>query len=222
MTPGGEGAGPLSGRGEAVLPGFTPSGSIRMLFSAPPPPAHVPALFLDRDGVINERIAGGYVTDWADFRFMPGITEALRALSSLALPVIVVSNQAGVGKGLLTAGKLADITRRFVEALDRSRARIDAVYYCPHTPAAGCPCRKPRPGLLEAAAVDWNLDLGSSVLVGDSASDAAAAQAAGCQAITLSSEPPPAAGEAARSVWLSQPGLLLPEVVRLLGIAGRR
>jgi D-glycero-D-manno-heptose 1,7-bisphosphate phosphatase len=157
--------------------------SIRLLFSPPDSSTVRPAVFLDRDGVINEKIPGGYVTDWNSFRFVPGITGALRALSSIGLPIIVVSNQAGVGKGMPSRRVLGQITRRFVEALRKEGARVDAVYYCPHAPESGCNCRKPRPGLLEQAAEDWGVALTRSVLVGDSQSDLKAADAVGCRAV---------------------------------------
>jgi D-glycero-D-manno-heptose 1,7-bisphosphate phosphatase len=142
-----------------------------------------PAIFLDRDGVINERVVGGYVTNWSEFRFLSGVGPVLRELRRFRLPLIVVSNQAGVGKGLMTRGALACITERFVAHLARAAVPIAAVYYCPHTPDAGCRCRKPRPGLLLRAARDWRIHLGRSILIGDSPSDVEAARAAGCQSI---------------------------------------
>jgi D-glycero-D-manno-heptose 1,7-bisphosphate phosphatase len=159
---------------------------IRYLFSQPQARAPRPALFLDRDGVINRRIAGSYVTRWNEFEFLPGIVEALAALSEAgAYPIIVVSNQAGVGKGLISRPGLAGITSSFVDSLRRAGVPIDAVYYCPHTVEQRCDCRKPRPGLLTRAAAEWNLDLRRSVLVGDSLSDIAAASAACCRAVWL-------------------------------------
>jgi len=151
--------------------------------NVPPGQERRPAIFLDRDGVINRRIVGGYVTRWAEFQFLEGMIVALRELSRLKLPMIVVSNQAGAGKGLMRRSDLAVITARFVGALARRRARIDAVYYCPHASEQACSCRKPHPGLLLAAARDWKIDLRRSVLVGDSLRDIEAAHAAGCRAI---------------------------------------
>lgn len=152
-------------------------------FSNVPPGRRRSAIFLDRDGVINERIVGGYVTHWSEFRFLEGSIAALRELSRFRLPLIVVSNQAGIGNRLMTRAALADITRRFVALLGRSGIRIAAVCYCPHTSDAGCPCRKPRPGLLLQAARDWRIELGRSILIGDSPSDIEAAHAAGCGSI---------------------------------------
>src|ERR1051326_4796328 len=105
---------------------------LKMAFRGPDCPAGRPAIFLDRDGVINERIWAGYVTHWSEFRFIDGIVPALRLLNRLHLPVIVISNQSGVGKGLMGERTLRHITTRFVNLLARHGARIDAVYYCPH------------------------------------------------------------------------------------------
>ncbi len=157
--------------------------SIAFRFDDPPRRGRRPAIFLDRDGVINERIVGGYVTNWDAFQFLNGVVPVLRELSRLRLPLIVVSNQAGVGRGFMSRTALANITERFVGRLARARVSIAAVYYCPHAPDAGCRCRKPRPGLLLQAARDWKIDLGRSILIGDSPSDVGAAQAAGCLSI---------------------------------------
>lgn len=158
---------------------------MRFILTTRPTTGTRPAIFLDRDGVINHRTLGGYVTNWRQFKFIPGIKTALAQLSKLGVPLIVVSNQAGVGKGLVTRRALRDITERFVAALAKAGARIDAVYYCPHTPEDHCPCRKPRPGLLKQAARDWRLNLKRSVLIGDSLSDLEAARAVHCPAIFL-------------------------------------
>jgi D-glycero-D-manno-heptose 1,7-bisphosphate phosphatase len=160
---------------------------MRFTFTKPAGREIRPAIFLDRDGVINQRIQGGYVTERCQFKFLPGIKGTLASLSELGLPIIVVSNQAALGKGMLEASALAEMTKRFVSLLAAAGARIDAVYYCPHTPEAACPCRKPRPGLLKQAAREWWLDLTRSILVGDSVSDVEAARAVGCRAVFLAS-----------------------------------
>jgi D-glycero-D-manno-heptose 1,7-bisphosphate phosphatase len=144
-----------------------------------------PGIFFDRDGVINERIWGGYVTHWTEFRFLEGIVPVLRRLSRLHLPMIVVSNQSGVGKGLLSQRSLRQITSRFVDLLAWHGARIDAAYYCPHTDEQACSCRKPKPGLLLRAARDYRIDLARSIMIGDEPRDMEAAAAAGCRGILL-------------------------------------
>lgn len=171
----------LECRGGGVIPSFP----IRFSFRAPPASGRRAAIFLDRDGVINERIVDGYVTNWQEFRFVAGVVSVLRDLAGLHLPILVISNQSGVGKGLVSQSALCQITERFVAAVGRRGGRIDGVYYCPHRPDEGCPCRKPKPGLLLRAARDWRIDLASSVMVGDAGSDIQAAQAAGCRGILI-------------------------------------
>jgi histidinol-phosphate phosphatase family protein len=161
------------------------SPTLRFTFSPFPREGIGPAIFLDRDGVINEQIAGGYVTRWSQFRFVPGIMETLASIAELHLPMIVVSNQAAVEKGILASSDLAAITQCCVDRLQEAGARIDAVYYCPHRPEQACPCRKPREGLLRKAAAEWRVDLSHSVLIGDSMTDVDAALAVSCRAILL-------------------------------------
>jgi D-glycero-D-manno-heptose 1,7-bisphosphate phosphatase len=160
--------------------------SLRLLFSELPRSGIQPAIFLDRDGVINRQFIAGYVTRWSDFTFRPGIRKTIAALSTIGCPIIVISNQACIAKGLVEVSTLVDITNRFVAALKQSRGRIDAVYYCPHSPAERCCCRKPAAGLLKIAAHDWRIDLSRSVLIGDSLTDVEAARAVNCRALLLS------------------------------------
>lgn len=133
------------------------------------------------------------MTEWLQFRLMEGAEQALRDLARLRAPILVVSNQSGVGKGLVSQSALRQITQRFVAALERRGARVDGVYYCPHRPDEGCPCRKPKPGLLLQAARDWRIDLAASVMIGDTTTDVQAAQAAGCRSVLIDSSPVSAA-----------------------------
>jgi D-glycero-D-manno-heptose 1,7-bisphosphate phosphatase len=192
------------------------NGILRFLFSEPPSDDSSPAIFLDRDGVINKRVLDGYVTEWSQFEFVDGIKGTLAELTALRLPIVVVSNQAGIGKGLFSVETLAEITGRFVSELQAEGARVDAVYYCPHVSEARCSCRKPSPNLLWQASRDWRINLPQSVLVGDSESDLQAARVTHCRAILLADrnghslpddavvEPPPitvqSAGEIAAGV----------------------
>ncbi len=169
----------------SAIEAVTPEGILRYTFSDVL--TEGPAIFLDRDGVINQQITGTYVTQWSEFRFMPDIAGVLTEIAALPFPIIVISNQAGVGKGLLSVAELSSITHGFVRQLASRGGRIDAAYYCPHTPQEACGCRKPKPGLLRRAARDWNINLTRSVLIGDSATDVQAAAAAGCQSILLAS-----------------------------------
>ena len=146
-----------------------------------------PAVILDRDGVLNTRPPRAqYVTRWEDFEWLPRVKEALSVLSQAGYRIIVVSNQAGIGRGVMTEAALDDIhTRMKAEALEAG-GRIDAIYYCPHDWEEGCECRKPKPGMLFQAQRDFNLDLTRTVFVGDDERDAQAAEAAGCPSILTS------------------------------------
>jgi D-glycero-D-manno-heptose 1,7-bisphosphate phosphatase len=146
-------------------------------------------VLLDRDGVINRRIISGYVTEWENFVFLPGALQALRLLNENRYQAIVVSNQAGVGKGLMTADDLDEITRRFIAEIEAHGGRILGVYYCTHRAEDGCECRKPKPGLLRRAQAEHRFDTAETFLVGDTESDLLAAHAAGCPAIMVSDRP---------------------------------
>jgi D-glycero-D-manno-heptose 1,7-bisphosphate phosphatase len=143
------------------------------------------AVFLDRDGVINRRIQDGYVTRLSEFEFLPDTIPGVRALAGLGRPIIVVSNQAGVAKGLVKQRSLEQMTGWFVGEIVAGGGRIDAVYYCPHAPADDCTCRKPKPGLFLQAANDFGVDLRQSVMIGDTVSDAEAATAAGVRPLLV-------------------------------------
>lgn len=162
------------------------------------------AIFLDRDGVINRQVVGGYVTRWEEFSFLPGVLEALAELSLLPYRLIVVSNQAGVGKALMSRDDLLSITGRLVEELRARGARLDAFYYCPHRVEDNCSCRKPKTGLLRQAEQDWSLDLSECILIGDSPTDVQAAHAAGCRCVLIAPEGLPRARE---TPWQVVPGI---------------
>jgi D-glycero-D-manno-heptose 1,7-bisphosphate phosphatase len=142
-----------------------------------------PAIFIDRDGVINCRRPDDYVLDWSQFLFVPGMRDALKQLASLGLPMIVISNQAAVGKGLLDAARLQEITARMRQELLLNGTPLAAAYYCIHRADENCGCRKPKPGLLHEAANDFRIDLQRSIFIGDSETDVQAARAAGCQPV---------------------------------------
>jgi len=160
---------------------------MRIIFETENRQSNGPAIFLDRDGVINRRKPNDYVLEWSQFVFIPGIRKALRELSSLGLPLLLISNQAAVGKGLLARSALESITRRLHETLSTDGTTINAYYYCVHKADDGCDCRKPRPGLLVRAAVDFRVDMTRSIFIGDSETDVQAAWAAGCEPILFGS-----------------------------------
>jgi D-glycero-D-manno-heptose 1,7-bisphosphate phosphatase len=143
-----------------------------------------PAIFLDRDGVIIEN-REDYVRSWADVSFIPAALHALRKLSPLGWVIVIVTNQAVVGKGLVTLEAAEEINRRVVAEVVRHGGRIDAAYLCPHRPDENCDCRKPKPGMLLRAARDLDLDLSRSVMIGDAITDMQAARAAGVHGILV-------------------------------------
>jgi D-glycero-D-manno-heptose 1,7-bisphosphate phosphatase len=142
------------------------------------------AVFLDRDGVINSD-RSDFVKSWEDFEFLPSSLEALATLSQTPHRIVIITNQSGVGRGFLTEAELQQIHARMIDRVCASGGRIDAVYYCPHLPDAGCGCRKPAPGLFFEAARDFAIDLTYSWAIGDSARDVEAANRAGVQAILV-------------------------------------
>jgi len=130
------------------------------------------ALFVDRDGVINRRIPDGYVTSYADFEFLPGVIEAMKILSRKFPRIFIVTNQQGIGKGLMSESDLEEIHSEMLEEFEEAGVKIDKVYFCPSLADAGSPRRKPEPGMaLEAAKEFPDVDLSRSVMVGDTTSD---------------------------------------------------
>lgn len=136
-----------------------------------------PAVFLDRDGTLN--VEKEYLYRYADWEWLPGVPQALRRLVKSGFKLVVVSNQSGVGRGFYTAADVVRLHRCVAAALRAEGVRIAGFYVCPHAPADGCDCRKPRPGLIQRAARERGIDLSRSFLVGDKAIDVEAALSAG-------------------------------------------
>ncbi|MDR2460585.1 MAG: D-glycero-beta-D-manno-heptose 1,7-bisphosphate 7-phosphatase [Deltaproteobacteria bacterium] len=130
-----------------------------------------PAVFLDRDGTLNQD--KGYTYLWNDWAWLPGALEALELLRGRGYTLVVVTNQAGVARGLYTTCAVEDLHGQVQKDLEKRGLRIDAFYYCPHHPdfTGPCSCRKPNPGMIEAAAKELGLDLSRSHMVGDKLSD---------------------------------------------------
>lgn len=148
------------------------------------------AVFLDRDGTVNHDV--GHIIDPSLFDLIPGSIDAMNRLRGAGYCLPLVTNQAGVGRGLMTEHQLNRVLKAFEQILDEEGTFLDGVYYCPHHPeeAMGhykqnCDCRKPGPALLQRAAHDLSIDLSLSYMVGDHSSDAGAGIAAGCKAILL-------------------------------------
>lgn len=142
------------------------------------------ALFLDRDGIVN--IDHGYVHKIEDFEFVSGIFDLCKAFQRTGYLLFVVTNQAGIAKGLYTEAQFKTLNVWMLEQFSARDIRIQQVYYCPHhidgtdlRYKKDCPCRKPAPGMLLKADKNWHIDLENSVMIGDRLSDMQAAQNAG-------------------------------------------
>lgn len=149
-----------------------------------------PAVFLDRDGTINEQM--GYINHISRFVLLPGVAEAIARLNRHRIPVVVVSNQSGLARGYFPPQLLDEVHALMKERLRRQGAILDGIYVCPHHPEAkeekyrrNCECRKPKPGLMLEAAGQLGLDLARSYLVGDRWSDLKAAAACGAKGILV-------------------------------------
>jgi D-glycero-D-manno-heptose 1,7-bisphosphate phosphatase len=144
----------------------------------------VRAVFLDRDGVINEN-RDDHVKDWSEFRFLPGAAGAVARLSQAGLLVFVITNQAIINRGLVSRHTVDAINQKMTRAIEQLGGRIQSVVYCPHRPDEGCACRKPRPGLLLEIANRYCLNLREAVLIGDALTDIEAGRAVGCESILV-------------------------------------
>jgi D-glycero-D-manno-heptose 1,7-bisphosphate phosphatase len=145
------------------------------------------AVFLDRDGVINQKAPteDQYITRWEEMEILPGVAQAIAELNHAGFKIIVVTNQRGVAKGLITIAELEMIHERMCQHLTSAGAAIQAIYYCPHELDPPCTCRKPEPGMLFQAAHAHNVDLASSWMIGDSVKDVQAGRRAGCKTAQL-------------------------------------
>jgi D-glycero-D-manno-heptose 1,7-bisphosphate phosphatase len=143
-----------------------------------------PIAFVDRDGVINANRTD-HVKSWDQFEFLPGALDALALLSQSGWRVVVVTNQAVVNRGEVSAFELEQLHARMAEVIRVHGGQLSAVYACPHRPDEACACRKPEPGLLLAAAADLAGRLDRSFIVGDHLTDLEAAKRAGCKSILV-------------------------------------
>ncbi|MDB5059718.1 MAG: gmhB [Chloroflexi bacterium] len=132
---------------------------------------------LDRDGTLI--VEKHYLSDPDALTLLPGTTTALRRMRELGLGLVLVTNQSAVARGLLEISRLAEIHDRLYYLLRKDEIAFDGVYVCPHSPGDGCPCRKPRPGLLQRAAHDLGFDVHESFMVGDKACDVEAGRQVG-------------------------------------------
>ncbi len=145
------------------------------------------AVILDRDGVLNKKPPRAeYVRTWEEFKWLPGVLEALRLLKQAGYTLIVATNQPGIARGMMTEEGVEEIHARMRADMSEARAPLDAIYCCSHGWDDGCFCRKPRPGLLYQAQRDFHLDLTRTLYIGDDERDLQAGQAAGCPTVLVS------------------------------------
>jgi D-glycero-D-manno-heptose 1,7-bisphosphate phosphatase len=143
------------------------------------------AIFLDRDGVINQKAAEHeYITTWEDFHFLPNVLKALEKISKTEYTIIIVSNQRGISRGKMSKVDLDHIHKNMIKEIKKYGGRIDKIYYCPHG-YDECKCRKPLPGMLDTAKSNHSLCLEDSWIIGDSSSDIHAGKARKCKTIYI-------------------------------------
>ncbi|WP_456420257.1 D-glycero-alpha-D-manno-heptose-1,7-bisphosphate 7-phosphatase, partial [Methanocaldococcus infernus] len=138
------------------------------------------AIFLDRDGVINKKLEGDYVKRIEEFKLLPRVREALKEFKKMGYLLIVITNQQGIAKGVMTEEDLEKIHNYMLKLLPE----IDDIFYCPHLEGT-CNCRKPRPGMLLKAKEKWNIDFNKSWMIGDDERDILAGKAVGCKTIRI-------------------------------------
>jgi D-glycero-D-manno-heptose 1,7-bisphosphate phosphatase len=129
-------------------------------------------LFLDRDGVINKKLEGRYVRDFSEFEFTQGALKAISELSNVFSRIIIVTNQQGIAKGIMSVTDLNILHTQMEKRIKQSGGEINKIYYCPHLQEVDCMCRKPKPGMIQQSIIDFpEIIIDNSYLVGDSDSD---------------------------------------------------
>jgi D-glycero-D-manno-heptose 1,7-bisphosphate phosphatase len=142
-----------------------------------------PAVFLDRDGTIADEV--GYLNHLSRFRMFPFAAAVVRRLNEAGLSVVVITNQSGVGRGYFPESLVHEVHDQMAQQLAAAGARVDAVYYCPHTSADNCSCRKPKTGMLDRAAREHMIELKRSFVVGDRHGDVELARNVGARSILV-------------------------------------
>jgi len=124
-----------------------------------------PTIFLDRDGTLIKEV--GYLKNPEQVELLPGVVEGLRLLNTYKLHSVVVTNQSGIGRGLMTIHDVEAVNKRFLTLLNQQSIQLSGLYYCPHSPELNCFCRKPRPGLLQQASSDLGIPWQGGISIGD-------------------------------------------------------
>jgi len=148
--------------------------------------ANMKTVFLDRDGVISIFTPNDWIKTWGEFRFIPGAIDGLKKLCDSGYRIVIISNQAGINKGIFTKESLDLLTGKMIEVLKKQDIEIAGIYYCTHTAEENCSCRKPKPGLFFTAQEKLgNINLKDTFFVGDSEIDVQAGKAAGTKTILV-------------------------------------
>jgi D-glycero-D-manno-heptose 1,7-bisphosphate phosphatase len=181
------------------------------------------AVFIDRDGTISEEV--GYINHVSRFRVFPYSSAAIRLLNQNGWLAILVTNQAGVARGYFAEEMIQRVHEQMNLELELDGGRLDAIYYCAHHPSVGeppyrldCDCRKPKPGLILKAAVEFEIDLASSWMIGDRYSDIELARNAGVNSAFVLSGYGRGEWEYQRSTWQHQPGLVAENLLEAIQI----
>ena len=142
-----------------------------------------PALFIDRDGTIIKQIDGYYISSIEQIELIENIFPAILMLQNEGYLIIIVTNQAGINKGILSNEQVDEINQHIIQLLKKQGIDISAVYVCPHKPEEQCKCRKPQPGILLKAAKEYNIDLDNRIIIGDTDKDTEAGLNAGLKKV---------------------------------------
>ena len=149
-------------------------------------------LFLDRDGVINKRPPNDYVKTWDEFKFLPGVLESLKILTAKFSKIIIITNQQGIGKNLMTSEDLKIIHNNLIREVSENEGRIDAVYFCPDLATKAVNCRKPNINMAKHAKHDYpDIDFSTSIMTGDTLSDMKFGKNAGMKTIFINTNNSP-------------------------------
>ena len=180
-----------------------------------------PAVFIDRDGTISEEV--GYVNHPSRFHVFPYSAEAIRILNNAGWLAIVITNQAGVARGYFAENMIASVHDQLKRDLEN--AQLDAIYYCAHHPSVGeppyrfdCDCRKPKPGLIDRAAKDFEIDVGASWMVGDRYGDVELARNAGLRSAFVLSGYGRGEWEYQRNEWKHPPDLVCENLLEAVKV----
>jgi len=141
------------------------------------------AVFIDRDGTIN--VNSGYISNPDQFKMYPNVAKGIKLLYNEGFKIIIITNQSGIARGYFSKEKLEEIHDKMKKGLSEENVEIDAIYYCPHHPDENCKCRKPKPGLLEQAIKDFDIDVNNSFFIGDRMLDVEAGKKVGCRTVLI-------------------------------------